>query len=60
MDPRKENEDADVSEIAPLDGGPLEMPPDVGEETEEERLKRLAAAEEHQERERKGMHFGKI
>jgi hypothetical protein len=46
--------------IAPLDGGLLETPPDAGDESESERLKREAAAEEHQERDRAGTHGGKI
>jgi hypothetical protein len=46
--------------IAPLDGGQLETPPDSGDESESERLKREAAAEEHQERERAGTHAGTI
>jgi hypothetical protein len=47
-------------DIAPFDGGVLDVPPDGGGETEEERLKRLAAQEEHQERERAGSRMGKI
>lgn len=44
---------------APLDGGLLRVPP-VGEEPLEDHLKRLAAAEEHQERDRHGRPLGKL
>jgi len=46
-------------EIEPLDGGVLRVPADIPE-SEEQRLERVAAAEEHQERERAGIHLGKI
>jgi universal stress protein E len=52
-------EEEEEEEIAPLDGGLLRVPSDIPE-TEEQRLERLAAAEEHQEQTRKGSRLGKL
>jgi hypothetical protein len=51
---------AEDAEIRPLDGGLTRLPIDAREESDEERLLRLAAAEEHQERAAKGRLRGKI
>lgn len=51
---------ADQAAITPLDGGLTRVPIDAREESEEERLLRLSAAEEHQERAAKGRPRGKI
>jgi hypothetical protein len=57
-----EGEQADELDelIAPLDGGVLNVPVDTDEETVEQRLKRVAAAEEHQDAERAGTRLGKL
>ena len=58
--PKIEPPDEEELKHAPLDGGLLQVPPDLGEEPLEDHLKRLAAAEEHQERMKKGTPLGKL
>jgi hypothetical protein len=63
QDELSQDENIDLAadaEITPLDGGLTRVPIDVREESEEERLLRLSAAEEHQERAAKGRPRGKL
>jgi hypothetical protein len=61
---RSEVEEVDdgeeVDEHVALDGGVLNVPVETEEETPEQRLKRVAAAEEHQDAQRAGTRLGKL
>jgi nucleotide-binding universal stress UspA family protein len=57
--PPEHEEEGEEDELAPLDGGLLRVPADIPE-TEEQRLERMAAADEHEEQVRKGPRLGKL